>query len=37
MNPLQEYLFEAANLPAGLYIAKIESEKQLQIIKLVRQ
>lgn len=37
MEPLQEYLFEAANLSPGLYIAKIESEKQLQIIKLVRQ
>ena len=37
MEPLQEYLFEVANLPAGLYIAKIESEKQHQILKLIRQ
>jgi photosystem II stability/assembly factor-like uncharacterized protein len=37
LEPLQEFYFDAIDLPLGLYIAKIESEKQLQIIKLVRQ
>ncbi len=37
LGPLQEYCFDATNLPTGLYLARIESEKQFQIIKLMRQ
>jgi len=37
LESLQEFYFDATNLPAGLYIAKIESEKYFQKIKLIHQ
>jgi photosystem II stability/assembly factor-like uncharacterized protein len=37
LEPLQEYHFDATILPTGLYLVRIESEKQHQILKLIRQ